>query len=31
VENLLRALEGELDQRRFGAADRLEVAAECPG
>lgn len=30
VEDLLRALEGELDQRRFGAAVRLEVAAECP-
>lgn len=31
VEDLLRALEGELEQRRFGDAVRLEVAAECPG
>ena len=30
VEDLLRALEGELDQRRFGDAVRLEVADDCP-
>jgi polyphosphate kinase len=30
VEDLLQALEGELHQRRFGDAVRLEVAAECP-
>ena len=30
VEDLLRALEGELHQRRFGDAVRLEVADECP-
>ena len=30
VEDLLRALEGELHQRRFGDAVRLEVAADCP-
>ncbi len=30
VEDLLKALEGELQQRRFGDAVRLEVAAECP-
>ena len=31
VEDLLRALEGELHQRRFGNAVRLEVADDCPG
>ncbi len=30
VEDLLQALAGELHQRRFGDAVRLEVAAECP-
>lgn len=30
VEDLLRALEGELHQRRFGDAVRLEVADDCP-
>jgi polyphosphate kinase len=30
VEDLILALEGELDQRRFGAAVRLEIAEECP-
>jgi len=30
VEDLLHALEGELHQRRFGDAVRLEVAADCP-
>ncbi len=30
VKNLLQALEGELHQRRFGDAVRLEIAAECP-
>jgi polyphosphate kinase len=30
VEDLLHALEGELQQRRFGDAVRLEVAVECP-
>ena len=30
VEDLLRALEGELHQRRFGDAVRLEVASDCP-
>ncbi len=30
VEDLLRALEGELQQRRFGDAVRLEVADDCP-
>lgn len=30
VEDLLRALEGELHQRRFGDAVRLEVSDECP-
>ena len=30
VEDLLQALEGELHQRRFGDAVRLEVASECP-
>ena len=31
VEDLLHALEGELHQRRFGDAVRLEVAYDCPG
>jgi polyphosphate kinase len=30
VEDLLRALEGELPSRRFGDAVRLEVADNCP-
>ncbi len=30
VEDLLRALEGELQQQRFGDAVRLEVDADCP-
>ena len=30
VEDLIRALEGELAASRYGAAVRLEVAAECP-
>jgi polyphosphate kinase len=30
VEDLRRALEGELAQRRYGAAVRLEVERECP-
>ena len=30
VEDLLHALEGELHQRRFGDAVRLEVAFDCP-
>lgn len=30
VEDLLQALQGELHQRRFGDAVRLEVASECP-
>lgn len=30
VEDLLHALEGELHQRRFGDAVRLEVADNCP-
>lgn len=30
VEDLLHALEGELHQRRFGDAVRLEVADDCP-
>ncbi len=30
VEDLLHALEGELHQRRFGDAVRLEIAADCP-
>jgi polyphosphate kinase len=30
VDDLRRALEGELAQRRYGAAVRLEVSAECP-
>ena len=31
VEDLARALEGELASRRYGAAVRLEVAHDCPG
>lgn len=30
IEDLLLALEGELHQRRFGDAVRLEVADDCP-
>jgi polyphosphate kinase len=30
VDDLRRALEGELAQRRYGAAVRLETAANCP-
>ncbi len=30
IKDLLHALEGELHQRRFGDAVRLEVANECP-
>jgi polyphosphate kinase len=30
VDNLLRAIEGELAQRRYGAAVRLETSLECP-
>ena len=30
VDDLLRALEGELTSRRFGEAVRLEVAGDCP-
>ena len=30
IDDLLRALEGELSSRRFGDAVRLEVASECP-
>ncbi|MFL6547384.1 MAG: polyphosphate kinase 1 [Povalibacter sp.] len=30
VDNLLRAIEGELAQRRYGAAVRLETSKECP-
>jgi len=30
VDDLLRALEGELSSRRFGDAVRLEVAQDCP-
>jgi polyphosphate kinase len=30
VKNLRQALQGELPQRQFGLAVRLEVAAECP-
>lgn len=30
VEDLLQAVEGELHQRRFGDAVRIEVASECP-
>jgi polyphosphate kinase len=31
VDDLRRALEGELAQRRYGAEVRLETAADCPG
>lgn len=30
VDNLLRAIEGELAQRRYGAAVRMETSQECP-
>ena len=30
IDDLLRALEGELTQRRFGDAVRLEVSHDCP-
>lgn len=30
VDNLLRAIEGELAQRRYGAAVRLETSRDCP-
>ena len=30
VDNLLRAIEGELAQRRYGAAVRLETSIDCP-
>lgn len=30
VDDLLRAVEGELAQRRYGAAVRLETSADCP-
>jgi Polyphosphate kinase len=30
VDNLLRAVEGELAERRYGAAVRLETSLECP-
>jgi polyphosphate kinase len=30
AENLLQAVKGELDSRRFGAGVRLEVALDCP-
>ena len=30
VDDLLRAVEGELAERRYGAAVRLETAADCP-
>jgi polyphosphate kinase len=30
VKNLRQALQGELPQRQFGSAVRLEVAANCP-
>ena len=30
VKNLRQALQGELPQRQFGSAVRLEVAADCP-
>src|SRR5690606_22437357 len=30
VDDLLRAMEGELPSRRYGEAVRLEVAADCP-
>ena len=31
VDDLLRAMEGELPSRRFGDAVRMELAQECPG
>lgn len=31
VDDLLRAMEGELPSRRYGDAVRLEVAGNCPG
>ena len=30
VDDLRRALEGELAQRRYGAAVRLETSMDCP-
>lgn len=30
VDNLLRAVEGELAQRRYGAAVRMETSIDCP-
>ena len=30
VEDFAMALKGELHSRRFGAATKLEVGAECP-
>ena len=30
VDNLLRAIEGELAERRYGAAVRLETSLDCP-
>jgi polyphosphate kinase len=30
VDNLLRAIEGELAERRYGAAVRLETSQDCP-
>ncbi len=30
VDDLLRAIEGELAQRRYGAAVRLETSSDCP-
>lgn len=30
VDNLLRAIEGELAQRRYGAAVRMETSMDCP-
>lgn len=30
VDNLLRAIEGELAERRYGAAVRLETSMDCP-
>ncbi len=30
VDNLLRAIEGELAQRRYGAAVRMETSLDCP-
>jgi polyphosphate kinase len=30
VDNLLRAIEGELAERRYGAAVRLETSIDCP-